>query len=62
MDIQVIRRRVGSYDWGLFVVLLAAALTRLAWVGLYQLKWDEVRILTDALRLARYGEWTWLPG
>ncbi|HEX3049938.1 MAG TPA: glycosyltransferase family 39 protein, partial [Aggregatilineaceae bacterium] len=60
MDIQVIRRRVGSWDGGLFIVLFAAALTRLAWVGLYQLKWDEVRILTDSLRLARYGEWTWL--
>ena len=48
------------WDWVLIGVILVAGAARMSWPGLYQLKWDEVRMLTASLRLARYGEWTWL--
>jgi hypothetical protein len=48
------------WDWVLIAVILVAGAARMSWPGLYQLKWDEVRMLTASLRLARYGEWTWL--
>ncbi|MBN1681437.1 MAG: glycosyltransferase family 39 protein [Anaerolineae bacterium] len=47
-------------DWAFLAVIFTAALVRLPWPGLYQLKWDEVRILDRSLRLARHGEWVWL--
>lgn len=53
-------RRVREWDLALMGVLLVAAVARLLWPGLYQLKWDEVHILDVSLRLARDGEWVWL--
>jgi len=40
--------------------MLFAAVFRMSCPGLYQFKLDEASMLQKALRLARYGEWTWL--
>jgi hypothetical protein len=57
---DVLARPIRRWDFALIGVILVAAVARLSWPGLYQLKWDEVRMLTASLRLARYGEWAWL--
>ncbi|HVO71594.1 MAG TPA: glycosyltransferase family 39 protein, partial [Aggregatilineaceae bacterium] len=57
---NILARSIRRWDLALISVILVAAVARLSWPGLYQLKWDEVRMLTASLRLARYGEWTWL--